>query len=41
MAFNLLSRLIANPVDDKDEDVGSPVDDVEMKLMVKVMLILM
>ena len=28
MAFNLLSRLIANPVDEKDEDVGSPVDDV-------------
>ena len=28
MAFNLLSWLIANPVDDKDEDVGSPVDDV-------------
>ena len=28
MAFNLLSRLTANPVDEKDEDVGSPVDDV-------------
>ena len=28
MAFNLLSRLIANTVDGKDEDVGSPVDDV-------------
>ena len=28
MAFNFLSRLIANPVDEKDEDVCSPVDDV-------------
>ena len=28
MAFNLVSRLIANPVDEKDKDVGSPVDDV-------------
>ena len=28
MAFNLLSRLIANPVDENEEDVGSPVDDV-------------
>ena len=28
MAFILLSRLIANPVDKKDEDVGSLVDDV-------------
>ena len=28
MAFNLLSRLIANPVDEKDENAGSPVDNV-------------
>ena len=32
MAFNLLSRLIANPVDEKDEDVGSPVDDVGVEI---------
>ena len=28
MAFNLLSRLILNPVDEQDKVVGSPVDDV-------------
>ena len=28
MAFNLLLRLIANPVDEEDKDVGSPLDDV-------------
>ena len=28
MAFNFVSRLIANPVDEKDEDVGSPVNDI-------------
>ena len=29
MVFNLLPQLIANPVDEEDEDVGSPVDNVE------------
>ena len=28
MAFNLLSQLIANQVDEKEEDICSPVDDV-------------
>ena len=27
MAFNLPSRLIANPVDEEDVDVGGPVED--------------
>ena len=32
MAFNLLSQLVNRPLNDEEEDEGSPVDDVDEEI---------